>query len=116
MQETAAGSGRRLPAQFFELSLSLIERHFLKQDGLGQNVERIGACANAPLDQIVGIAIDGGRGRIANPLGEAGYQVSFLLSHVFLRSLNHTKESAGKFLEAGCPFSQARVSQDDVSQ
>ena len=89
-QESTLLRGRRvivrLTLQFFDLGFGLIQGHFLDQDRLRQDVERVGPCADRVQDQIVSIAVDLGRRCVPDPFSQSGNQLSFLFSH-FAHSL-----------------------------
>ena len=67
--------------QVFQLLLRLIQRHFLDENGLREDVEGIRPGADAAANQFIGIAIDR-RGRsVSDTARELFYELTFLVGH-----------------------------------
>ncbi len=72
----------RRAAQLVELCVCLLQRHFLNQHRLRQNVQRVGPCADGAADQIVGVAIYRLLRRVSDSFGQSGNQLLFLFGHL----------------------------------
>ena len=59
----------------------LIQRHFLNEHRLRENVQRIGLHADRAMDQFIRIPVDMGRLRIPEPVRQPCYQLLFLFGH-----------------------------------
>jgi hypothetical protein len=68
------------------LRLRLIQRHFLHENRLGQDVQGIWAAADRGFDQRVGLAVDVGCGRLSDPLGQAVDELLVVFVHRLLFS------------------------------
>ena len=70
-----------LLVEVVELLLGVVERVLLDEDGLGQDVERVGVTAEVLEEELFGFGILVGELGLVDPVGEAFEQVVFLRCH-----------------------------------